>query len=41
MAALNLSGDSDAGLMWRDKVGVNNAGSLDAALATALTLQRR
>jgi hypothetical protein len=40
-AALNLSGESDAGLMWRDKTGVNNAGSLDAALATALILQRR
>lgn len=41
MAALNLSGESDAGLMWRDKTGLRNAGSLDAALATALILQRR
>jgi uncharacterized protein YigE (DUF2233 family) len=40
-AALNLSGESDAGLMWRDKSGVNSSGSLDAALATALVLQRK
>ena len=39
--ALNLSGDSDAGLMWREGKQFESVGSLDASLATALVLEVR
>jgi hypothetical protein len=39
--AINMSGDADSGIFWRDGVNVRHDGSIDAALATALVVARR
>ena len=41
VVAMNLSGESDAGVLWTDGSKQQSVGSLDASLATALVLHQR
>jgi hypothetical protein len=39
--AINLSGDADSGLLWREKAQLRTNGSVDASLATAVVVTAR